>query len=176
MLHVVVQHSELELVDAGHAQHRHDLRESGASAPIQTLKRRSIKFIGDVTFTLAACGATSNSSRSRRSRTPVKSDVPPARRIMLTMQELALLCQRHDSNHAQTRQAVKPEFVKGTVVGAAVQRGKASRHGTWVQHTSEDDAVVHISADVQVALAYALLDQPCSTEGSHEMALTCLQP
>ena len=49
-----------------------------AHAPIQTLKRRSIRFMGDVTFTLAACGATSSSSRSRRSRTPVKSDVPPA--------------------------------------------------------------------------------------------------
>lgn len=33
-----------------------------------------------------------------------------------------------------------------------------------VGQTSEDDAIVHVSADVQVTFAYALLDQPCSSE------------
>lgn len=53
-------------------------RQRRRSAPIQTLKRRSIVFMGDVTLTLAACGAMPSSSRSSRSRTPVNSAVPPA--------------------------------------------------------------------------------------------------
>ena len=39
---------------------------------------------------------------------------------------------------------------------------KISRHWSGVLLTSEDYAIVHVSADVQVALAYAVLDQPCS--------------
>ena len=49
-----------------------------AHAPIQTEKRRSSELAGDVTLTLAVCGASSASSRSSLSRRPVSSAVPPA--------------------------------------------------------------------------------------------------
>ena len=56
---------------------------------------------------------------------------------------------------------------------SAKQAGTALR----VWRTSEDDAIVHVSADVQVALAYALLDQPCF-RGQRSLlgAWTSMQP
>ncbi len=48
-------------------------------APIQTEKRRSSELAGQVTLTLAVCGASSASSRSSLSRAPVSSALPPAR-------------------------------------------------------------------------------------------------
>jgi hypothetical protein len=116
-------------------------RRRRRSAPIHTLKRRSIVFMGDVTLTLAACGAMPSSSRSSRSRTPVNSAVPPA--------HSSALC----GHTQQLSTGLRPaRFVFHTQQshGASVAQGRAR----------EDDAVVQVAADVQVALADALLHEP----------------